>query len=169
MSEIITPNEGSTIESAPSAVSSTPAQNPAESSGVSMEITEISKEVFDGLELPTEQPAENKPASAGQSAGSGDASSQDDNYVSLLEKSLPQPKVMAIKIRGCLTQEIKKLEKKAFGSLAGQVAKGKAHEYNEVISQLRKLKAIMAHLAYATADYIKKLYIQLFRPKIVNQ
>lgn len=166
MSEILTPKEGSSIESAPSAVSSAPSASA--DSNVSLEIADITNEVIDKLELPSEQPGENKPMSAGSSGSQGDDDAQGSQFQSALDKSLPQPKVMVTKIRTCLNKELKKLEKKAFGSLSRQVAQGKAHELNEVISQLRKLKAIMAHLAFATADYIKKLYVQLFRPKVVN-
>jgi hypothetical protein len=81
------------------------------------------------------------------------------------EKSLPAPEIMVRKIQRRLNANIKQLLKLAQGELARKITKGTAYELSETVSKIRKLKITLYKLVIASPEYIKALYIQLFRPQ----
>lgn len=122
-----------------------------------IESLEVLNEV--GFENPAEQ-------NSGQSSQTSSKQSQTTNSGvathSTLMQSLPVPRVMIRKIQTRLNREIKQLikENKKYRK---NLEKGSAYDLNVNLARIRKLRNTLAKLAYATLDYVKAFYIQLFQ------
>lgn len=141
-----------------------PASAPAETTTEILTEVTLTKEVIDSLEIPREMPTGSAQASM---QATSQTSTGDDTTAATAGTSaavtLSQQKMIR-GIKKSLNKEIRSLQRQA-DKISSKAASGKAHELNSIMAQIRKLQEIISHLAHATAEYIKKLYSQLFRSK----
>ena len=76
-------------------------------------------------------------------------------------KSLPSTNVMRGRLTRHLEHEVHQLERRA-KRMAHKAGMGSAYLLNELYSRIRKIQALIAEIADATAEVVRRLYVRLF-------
>lgn len=79
----------------------------------------------------------------------------------LLLQNLPATEVMQQRLVTHLSQEVRRLERKA-RRMALSFGRGTAHAYNQLFARIRKIQALISDLFEATREVIQRLYVRLF-------
>jgi hypothetical protein len=132
--------------------------------GVQSEVADV----MGGMEAAKETVSERKGESGekGDIKASGGGQAQDDDdgtYVTAsgIRRVIPTEEIMIKKIRAAINIQIKQEMKRAL-QLQKTISSGGAHEYNNSIAKIRRLKEVLASLATSAYEAIKGLYLKYF-------
>jgi hypothetical protein len=112
---------------------------------------------------------EQKGDAAGKKTGDGKKSSGDDAGAGFVfdDQHLPPAPTIIKRIEDDLRRQIRQLEKKATQYKGGWfgLRSPDYHKYNETMSEIRERHVLLKRIVSMAYDALKKLYIQMFRPK----
>ena len=97
---------------------------------------------------------------SGQTGGATGVTGQSARATAIA--NLPEPKVLREKIEHHIEKEIKTLRKEVRRAAWRAAKPGSAYKLNELYGKIRRLNSLLAELAEASIETLKRLFIRIF-------
>lgn len=112
----------------------------------------------------SERTGEDRSGSWSGAAGTGTGGKRDDGQVSARDQAianLPQPEVMRQKVAAQIEDEVKLLQKEVRVAARRASQPGAAYKLTLLYARIRRLNGLLASLAEAAYDVLKRLFVRI--------